>query len=116
MPGFLASTAGEPAHFLRMPPDRASRCVRPGRSTKAATTTVNSARPRRYHTSCHPGWHSRFTSRPHITTDDALMQTAPEPAICTPQLSLRSSNAFATRRDLLTTPLIEGAPRGVEAP
>ena len=64
----------------------------------------NSARPRRYHTSCHPGRHSRFTSRPHITTDDALMQTAPEPAICAPPLRLRSANRAESR-----TPTIGGA-------
>ena len=27
MPGFLASIAREPGHFLRMPPDRASRSI-----------------------------------------------------------------------------------------
>src|SRR6266581_3231846 len=118
MPGFLASIAGEPGHYLRMPPDRASRCVRPGRSTEAATTTVNSARPRRHHTSCHPGRHSRFTSRPHITTDDALMQTAPEPVIC-----VQRHEGGRTVSDNLTqtTPLRsakcprESAKRGVRA-
>lgn len=49
-------------------------------------------------------------------TRDRDLKARTDPAICTPPLPLRSSNAFATRRDSLHRSAYRRSYRGVEAP
>lgn len=75
-------------------PDTANRCVR--RQEGIGHHDGEPCRARPHHTFYRSRPHRRFLSatdisRWYITTDDALMRTAPEPALGTPRFALRNS-------------------------